>query len=91
MNNSSFGLQNIKVYDSEGREFSIKGLQEVRITPEEPLEKDLIPSLVQTTGSLQLIIKAKKHGTLLEKALYFKHSKKKRIRKKWSLLKILNK
>ena len=34
-------------------------------------------------------IRAKKKGTILEKCLYYQKSKKKRIRKKWSLEKIL--
>lgn len=34
-------------------------------------------------------IRAKKKGTLLEKSLYYQKSKKRRIRKKWSLEKIL--
>ena len=34
-------------------------------------------------------IRAKKNGTTLEKSLYYQKSKKKRIRKKWSLERIL--
>ena len=39
--------------------------------------------------SISVTIRAKKNGTTLEKSLYYQKSKKKRIRKKWSLERIL--
>ena len=39
--------------------------------------------------SISVTIRAKKNGTTLEKSLYYQKSKKKRIRKKWSLKRIL--
>ena len=39
--------------------------------------------------SISATIRAKKNGTTLEKSLYYQKSKKKRIRKKWSLERIL--
>ena len=40
-------------------------------------------------ASIEVKIHAKKNGSLLEKSLYYQKSKKRRIRKKWSLEKIL--
>lgn len=39
--------------------------------------------------SINVDIRAKKKGTLLEKSLYYQRSKKRRIRKKWSIEKVL--
>ena len=40
-------------------------------------------------ASIEVQIHAKKNGSLLEKSLYYQKSKKRRIRKKWSIEKIL--
>lgn len=82
------GLKNISM-STDGVNFtpvcSTKDI-ELAIEEETPewLKVDITKPIV-----VSATIKAKKKGTLLEKSLYYQNSKKRRVRKKWSLEKVL--
>lgn len=85
---SEIGLTNIKM-STDGVKWQPVG--EVKDIKFETDRIDYQWNNVDITKPIQIngTIRAKKKGTILEKSLYYQKSKKRRIRKKWSIEKIL--
>ena len=80
MNENKFGLKNIQIADNNYTFLPLCNSKDITISSVEYQPPSFEMSY---SGELDLVIKAKRHGTTLEKCLYYKKNKKKRIRKKW--------
>ena len=87
---SKIGLKSISM-STDGVKFTpVCSTKEIELAMEEnPEWKEMAKIDLAKPIEVNMTIRAKKKGTILEKSLYYQKSKKKRIRKKWSLEKIL--
>ena len=84
------GLKSISM-STDGVKFTpLCSTKDIELTMEEnPEWKEMAKIDLTKPIEVNTTIRAKKKGTLFEKSLYYQKSKKKRIRKKWSLEKVL--
>ena len=84
---AKIGISNIAI---DGANFTpLCSTKEVDLTMEQEETPEWAKLDLAHPKSISVTIRAKKNGTTLEKSLYYQKSKKKRIRKKWSLERIL--
>ena len=91
MNNGiKVGLSNIQI-STDGETYKpLKPAKEVilRFEEPEPINNEFNFDMTQPI-EMSVRLRKKKKGTLIERCLYYQHSKKKRIRKKYNLFRIL--
>lgn len=85
---SKIGLTNLQMKDIKGEFVPLCSTKEISAAVEdyEPPQwwKDITKPI-----EFSVTIRAKRKGTILERSLYYRKSKKKRIRKKWELVRVL--
>lgn len=85
-NGVKFGLGKIQIQDQETKEWKTlgTGITEATLTyngeKETPVEDF---HQFEMEGSLEITFRGKRHGNFIEKYLYYKFNRKKRIRKKY--------
>ncbi len=91
MDNSKFGLNNceIKIQNEDGNyePLAILDSVEIKSTSSEPENLYIPADKFQLNGTLKIY--PKKYGDTYNQYLYFKHHKKKRIRKKYNFFRKL--
>ena len=84
------GMSNVKMSNDGVNWQPICDFTEAELTtPKEEVPEWL--NISNTPISISATIRKRKNGSLLEKSLYYCKSKKKRIRKKWNIVRILEK
>ncbi len=88
MNNAKFGLSNIQ-FSEDGKNWKPLGVATMEmIATESTNEYDFIKDIDKPI-SIECKKYPKRHGDVLEQYLYYQNHKKKRIRKKYDLLRRL--
>ena len=93
MNNGViFGISNLQMKDSKGSWNIVNPVnQDIKVTYEDTTEYDEIVKNLHNNFTFTCNIHKKRKGTIFEKHLYYINHKKKRIRKKYDLITLLNK
>ena len=81
MNNTRIGLSNLQMMNSDGEYVDLGEVQEITLEND-----DILPIKFDFTQPTEINFKlrAKKYGIATERYLYFMHSKKARIRRKYA-------
>lgn len=81
MNNTRIGLSNLQLQNSDGEYVDLGEAQEITLEND-----DILPIQFDFTQPTEISFKlrAKKYGITIERYLYFMHSKKARIRRKYT-------
>ena len=81
MNNTRIGLSNLKMMNSDGEYVDLGEAQEITLENDDILPIQFNFSQPQ---EISCTLRAKKYGIITERYLYFMHSKKARIRRKYA-------
>lgn len=81
MNNTRIGLSNLQMMNSDGEYVNLGEVQEITLENDDILPIKFGFSQPQ---EISFRLSAKKHEIITEKYLYFMHSKKARIRRKYA-------